>query len=260
MYGICDISCAPMRKEPSHRSEQVSELLFGDSFEILDEEKEWVQVRCSFDDYNGWIQQGQFTWYSGPEFRHDKKKFHPCSYDILQPALSPKRQIPVLIGSSLPGYDGMQCRINKENFTVSGRVTNLKKTANDSFLIKTAMQYYNAPYRWGGKTPFGIDCSGFTQMVFKMMNIRIPRDAWQQAAQGELVSLSEMRTGDLAFFGDEEKITHTGIILPDAKIIHSSGKVKIDRLDERGIISAESNKITHKLRMIKRITNLVSSD
>jgi hypothetical protein len=242
-----------MRKEPAHRSEQVSELLFGDSFEILDEEKEWVQVRCSYDDYSGWIQQGQFTWYSGPEFRFDKKKFHPCSYDILQPALSSKRQIPILIGSSLPNYDGMQMRINKESFSLSGRVTNPQKTANESFLIKTAMQYHNAPYRWGGKTPFGIDCSGFTQMVFKMMNIRLQRDAWQQGTQGELVSFYEAKTGDLAFFGDEERITHTGIIISESKIIHSSGKVRIDVLDEDGILNAETKKQTHQLRLVKRM-------
>jgi hypothetical protein len=257
MYGISDISCAPMRKEPAHRSEQVSELLFGDSFEILDEEKEWVEIRCSYDEYKGWIQQSQFTWYSGPEYRNDKKKFHPCSYDILQPALSARRQVPVLIGSSLPNFDGMLMHISKETYSISGRVTNPKKKADLNFLIKTSMQYLHAPYRWGGKTPFGIDCSGFTQMVFKMMNTRLKRDAWMQATQGEPVhTIDEMKEGDLAFFGDEEKITHTGIILPEMKIIHSSGKVRIDTITEKGILNAESKKITHKLRSIRRLINL----
>jgi hypothetical protein len=256
MYGICDISCVPIRKETSHRSEQVSELLFGDSFEILDEHKEWIKIKCSYDNYEGWILNSLYASCSGIDFKNDKKKMHACSYDILQPAISKHRQIPILIGSSLPHYDGMIVKLDKEKFTVNGRVTNPKKKYDSAFLLKTANQFLHAPYRWGGKTPFGIDCSGFTQMVFKIMNVRLLRDAHQQATQGEFITfINEAITGDLAFFGAEDKVSHVGIIIDDGKIIHASGKVKIDKIDQNGIFNVQTKTYSHKLRFIKRMRN-----
>lgn len=243
-----------MRKEASHRSEQVSELLFGDSFEVLDEHKEWIKIKCSFDDYEGWVLNSVYASCSGIDYKSDKKKLHPCSYDILQPAISSKRQIPILIGSSLPNYDGLIVKLGKEKFNVNGRVTSHKKKYDTAFLQKTAMQFLHAPYRWGGKTPFGIDCSGFTQLVYKIMNVRLKRDAWQQAQQGEFITfMNETRIGDLAFFGGDDKISHVGIIIENEQIIHASAKVKIDRIDQTGIYSLEQKKYTHKLRFIKRI-------
>lgn len=255
-YGICDLSCIPMRKEPSHRSEQVSELLFGDSFEVLDEHKEWSHIQCSFDGYQGWVLTAQTTWYSGIEYKNDRKKFHPCSYDILQPAISQKRQVPILIGSSLPHFDGMVMKLNKESFAISGRVTSTRHEKETAFLLKTAYQYLNAPYRWGGKSPFGIDCSGFTQMVYKMQNVRLLRDASMQATQGESIYfLSQCLPGDLAFFGDDDKITHVGMLIDQETIIHASGRVRIDKVDQQGIFNAERKQYTHTMRLIKRITH-----
>jgi cell wall-associated NlpC family hydrolase len=124
-----------------------------------------------------------------------------------------------------------------------------------SSLIETAFMYVNAPYLWGGKTPFGIDCSGFTQMVYKLNGYALLRDASQQATQGVPLSfIEESEAGDLAFFDNEEgKIIHVGIIMDDNYIIHASGKVRVDRLDHLGIYNAELNKHTHKLRVIKKI-------
>lgn len=259
MYGICDISCVPIRKEPSHRSEQVSELLFGDSFEVLDEHKDWIKIKCSYDDYEGWISNTVYASCSAVDYKNDRKKMHACSYDILQPAISNKRQIPILIGSSLPNYDGLIVKLGKEKFNVNGRVTSPKKKYDIAFLQKTVMQFLHAPYRWGGRTPFGIDCSGFTQLVFKIMNVRLKRDAWQQATQGEFITfIHEAVIGDLAFFGTDDKITHVGIMLDNEQIIHASGKVKIDKIDQNGIYNSELKQYTHKLRFIKRIKNFNS--
>jgi gamma-D-glutamyl-L-lysine dipeptidyl-peptidase len=113
----------------------------------------------------------------------------------------------------------------------------------------------NSPYLWGGKTPFGIDCSGFTQMAYKLAGIKLRRDAWQQAEQGHTINLlEETEPGDLAFFdNDEGNIVHVGIILRDHKIIHAAGKVRIDSIDHYGINNKELKKYTHKLRLIKRM-------
>ena len=122
-------------------------------------------------------------------------------------------------------------------------------------LVKTAFLYLNAPYLWGGKTPFGIDCSGFTQMVYKLNGYKLLRDVSQQATQGEALSfIEESQPGDLAFFDNSEgEIVHVGIIMKDNYIIHAYGKVRIDRLDQSGIYNTEARKHTHKLRVIKKI-------
>ena len=124
-----------------------------------------------------------------------------------------------------------------------------------SKIITTALRFLNSPYLWGGRTPLGIDCSGFTQMVYRLQGIDLPRDAYQQSEVGTTLSfIEESEAGDLAFFDDQEgKITHVGIMLEDNHIIHASGKVRIDRIDQQGIFNKETGKHTHKLRLIKSI-------
>jgi cell wall-associated NlpC family hydrolase len=143
---------------------------------------------------------------------------------------------------------------SKENIKISGFEFNFEYNNIDLNLENIAKQYLNSPYLWGGKTPWGIDCSGFTQMVFKQKNVSIKRDAFQQAEEGEAVAfLAESKMGDLAFFDNEDgKITHVGILLNNETIIHASGKVRIDQIDNYGIMDADSKKYSHKLRFIKR--------
>ena len=126
---------------------------------------------------------------------------------------------------------------------------------NKELIVQTAFMYLNAPYLWGGKTPFGIDCSGFTQMVYKLCGYKLFRNSAEQATQGEVLSfIEESEPGDLAFFDDKEgNIIHVGIIMEDNYIIHAHGKVRIDRLDHSGIYNAETKRHTHKLRVIKKI-------
>ncbi|MGK0175927.1 MAG: cell wall-associated NlpC family hydrolase, partial [Ulvibacter sp.] len=127
--------------------------------------------------------------------------------------------------------------------------------SNKENLINTAFMYLNTPYLWGGKTPFGIDCSGLTQMVYKLCGYKLLRDASQQAMQGEVLSfIEESEPGDLAFFDNSEgDIVHVGIIMKDNYIIHAHGKVRIDRIDHSGIYNIDTRRHTHKLRVIKKI-------
>jgi cell wall-associated NlpC family hydrolase len=129
---------------------------------------------------------------------------------------------------------------------------------NPKLIKQVAYKFLNTAYLWGGRSVFGIDCSGFSQVVYKFLNVCLPRDAWQQAEHGDIVkSLHEAVCGDLAFFDNEEgKITHVGIVLNPHEIIHSSGKVRLDKLDKEGIVNLENKQRTHKLKVIKRYFKL----
>ena len=252
MFGICNLANIPLRIEPSDRSELVSQVLFGEHFTILEKNQKWAKIRLFFDDYEGWIDNKQFATITEEQFEQLSKDNIVLNSDLIEYITSPKNLlIPIPLGSSLSflNYEA----INVDAFSFEGlKTSGIKPKSN---LINTAFMYMNAPYLWGGKTPFGIDCSGFTQMVYKLNGYKLFRDASQQANQGEALSfIEESEPGDLAFFdNDEGNIVHVGIIMDDNYIIHASGKVRIDRLDHLGIYNAEANKHTHKLRVIKKI-------
>lgn len=251
MFGICNLSNIPLRIEPSDRSEIVSQILFGEHFLVLEKRNQWIYIKLQYDDYEGWIDEKQFQYISETEFNYLNKQSIVLNGDLISHISNPKLLLPILIGSSLSFLDNK--KINIDNFIFEGiKISGINPKSE---LVKTAYLYLNSPYLWGGKTPFGIDCSGFTQMVYKLNGYKLLRDASQQANQGEALSfIEESEPGDLAFFdNDEGNIIHVGIIMHDNYIIHASGKVRIDRLDHLGIYNAETNKHTHKLRVIKKI-------
>lgn len=252
MFGICNLAIIPLRFEPSDRSEIVSQVLFGEHFEILEQSKQWFRIRLQYDDYEGWIDSKQSQLISETSFNQLSEDAIILNADLIEYISAPNNiLIPIPLGSSLSFINHSE--INITNFNFEGtKVSGIKSKDN---LINTAFLYLNAPYLWGGKTPFGIDCSGFTQMVYKLNGYKLLRDASQQALQGEALSfIEESEPGDLAFFDNEEgRIIHVGIIMENNYIIHASGKVRIDRLDHLGIYNAETNKHTHKLRVIKKI-------
>ena len=252
MFGICNLAIVPVRAEASDRSEQVSQLLFGEHFKILEIQPKWVQIEIAFDKYIGWIDSKQFQTINETDYNYLNSTTEVLCADLIEYISNPKSNlIPIPLGSSLAFLENED--INVDKFTFEGvRICGIKEK---SALIKTAFMYLNAPYLWGGKSPFGIDCSGFTQMVYKLNGFQLFRDASQQANQGEPLSfIEESEPGDLAFFDNEVgKIIHVGILMENNYIIHASGKVRIDRLDHLGIYNAELNRHTHKLRVIKKI-------
>lgn len=252
MYGICNLAIIPLRSESSDRSEIVSQVLFGEHFEVLEQSKQWARIRLQFDGYEGWIDSKQFQTISESEFQQLSKDAIILNADLVEYLTAPNNLlIPIPLGASVSFLNHPE--INTSNLDFEGmKVSGIKPKSN---LVETAFMYLNAPYLWGGKTPFGIDCSGFTQMVYKLNGHSLLRDASQQATQGDALSfIEESEPGDLAFFDNEEgNIIHVGIIMEDNYIIHASGKVRIDRLDHLGIYNAEINRHTHKLRVIKKI-------
>lgn len=252
MFGICNLAIAPLRSEPSDKSEQVSQLLFGEHFKIIDKNPKWIFIELAYDGYKGWIDAKQFQTISEEHYNLLNTTPYVLSADLIEYIYTLDNQlIPISIGSSISFLDNDA--INESKFSFDGiKVCGIK---SKSELIKIAFLYLNAPYLWGGKTPFGIDCSGFTQMVYKLNGYELLRDASQQAGQGIPLSfIEESEPGDLAFFDNEEgNITHVGIMMNDNYIIHASGKVRIDRLDHLGIYNVDTGRHTHKLRVIKKI-------
>ena len=246
-YGICNLSIVPLRLEASDTSEMVSQVIYGDVFKVLEQRKKWSKIRLAFDKYEGWIDNKQYLEITEESYSELNNQPLKTTTDLVEFIQDEHEQLnTIVLGSCING-------ISLLNHKYEGLFVENKQPK--SHLIETAFKYLNTPYLWGGKTPFGIDCSGFTQMVYKLNGYKLLRDASQQATQGEALSfIEESEPGDLAFFDNNEgQIIHVGIIMQDNYIIHAHGKVRIDRLDHSGIYNAERRMHTHKLRVIKKI-------
>lgn len=254
MYGICNLSIVPLRKEPSDSSEMVSQLLFGEHFEILETQAKWALIRVAHDKYECWIGNKQYLKISDAFADALNKNSFPLTGDLLQIATdSGNHAYPLVLGSLLPYYRAGSFNIEQTEYRYEGDVVEFRK--NREQILSNAMMYLNAPYLWGGRSPFGVDCSGFTQMAYKLAGLALKRDAYQQAEQGITLSfLEEAEPGDLAFFDNEDgRIIHVGIVLQDNMIIHASGKVRIDKLDHYGIFNTETKSYSHQLRLLKKL-------
>lgn len=257
-YGISMLSLVPMRAEPSNRAELVTQVLFGECYEIISRQEKWVRIQLATDGYQGWIDLNQHTPVSKEYYQEWKQVQHPRAMDLVQVISNADVRIPVGIGCYLPFFDGMNVRIDGQVYHYSGRASNPEVTSSTAQLVKVAHGFMKAPYLWGGKSVFGIDCSGFAQQVYGICGVQLPRDAYQQVTAGEEVHfVNQTQPGDLAFFDNEEgRIIHVGIMLEDQKIIHTSSEVRIDTLDHNGIYNADRKRYSHKLRIIKRILAL----
>ncbi|KIC64563.1 C40 family peptidase [Chryseobacterium taiwanense] len=234
--GICIVTVAPVRAEGSDKAEIVTEILFGESADILEVNKNWTKIKMHYDGYEGWMDTKQIKPISDEDFA--KRKVTVVTEDFSSVLMNDGKTL-LSIGSEV-----------EFPVVASRRSHDMRES-----IALTAKEFLNVPYLWGGKSFFAVDCSGFTQLVYKVHDIKIPRDTYQQAEVGEALSfVEESKPGDLAFFENPEgKIIHVGIMLDAQKIIHASGKVRIDTLDSTGIFNKELNKHTHKLRVIKSI-------
>lgn len=236
-----------MRSNNFHESELVSQLLYGDCFKILSSKNEWLQIKTLNDSYVGWInnkQVNEISKINAEKITFDDKIFSTRLIDYIE--TDENKLSSIVLGSNIGA-----CKYLGHKY--DGPKT--KKTKTKPNLTKVASMYLNSPYLWGGKTPFGIDCSGLTQMIYRINGYKIPRDASQQSEFGETLSfIEESEPGDLAFFDDKEgKIIHVGMLLENNYILHAHGNVRIDRIDQTGIFNQKKQKHSHKLRIIKKI-------
>lgn len=234
-YGIITLPLVPGRAEPSDKSEMITQYSFGEPYKVLESTTKWKLIESTVDGYQSWIDVKQHSELSQEDFGNFNFNKANVSTDILLDVKDVSNTTNLVpMGSFIP-----------------------EDLKSDKLDIKSiATRLLNAPYLWGGKSILGIDCSGFTQIVFRCMGMSIPRDAYQQSEAGttiDFIDLAEL--GDLVFFDNSEgRITHVGMMIEKGKIIHASGKVRIDTIDHEGIYNAEEKKYTHKTRIIKRLS------
>jgi hypothetical protein len=248
---ICENVFIPLRSGPTHKSEMMSQILFGEKYRITDTSGNWMKIETFFDNYTGWIdihhlqqtedisdQKGNVLNRNLLCFRHDGTKM------VLEPGCEIFN----------PDFKNGTFTICKNVYTTSNELHENHISVNES-LTDTGMKFINSPYIWGGRVPSGIDCSGFTQLIYKIHGITIARDSWKQSEEGRAVDfINEAVPGDLVFFDNERgRISHVGMILSQGLVIHASGRVRIDSIDHQGIFKKEINGYSHKLRMIRRI-------
>ena len=236
-----------MRAEPKDTSELVSQVIYGESFKIIEQRANWSLIKLSFDNYKGWIDNKQLVEINQTVYDLTISEDNIYSSDLIEfIQINNNGLLTIPFGSNLNS-------IKLFDHSFDGNTT--KTIQPKENLVKTSLLFINSPYLWGGRTPFGIDCSGFTQMIYKINGYKINRDAKDQVNIGASLSfIEESEPGDLAFFDNKEgDIVHVGIIMEDNHIIHAHGQVRIDRLDQTGIYNVDTKKHTHKLRVIKKI-------
>ena len=247
-YAYCKVSISPVRVENKDQAEIVTQLLFGEVFQIEEINGSWCKVLTYYDNYPGWIDIKHFKPLTEKEFN---RWMDGVTYErsICRNLITPWGKQRIVKGSFIPFTDHLLFKIGKDEFQLED--SRVEKTSDS--IYELANEYLNTPYLWGGKTPFGIDCSGLTQSVFRFFGINLPRDASQQVEHGLEIDFKEHQSGDVAFFHNKNgKITHVGILNGEGKIIHASGCVRIDFITFEGIVNSETNEMTHQLNCIKR--------
>ncbi|MCE3258742.1 MAG: putative cell wall-associated hydrolase [Bacteroidetes bacterium] len=235
----------------------VTQLLFGDHYSVLESTEGWLKIKITYDEYECWINVKQHHRIPEAIYQQIQKQKPVYSSELIQ-VISNKNtgtNFPLTLGSRLPFFSEGKMSFDNLEFIFEGQTVSASEKKTAKSILSTAYLFLNAPYLWGGKNPLGIDCSGFTQIVYKLNGHFLPRDASQQVELGSPLNfVEEAEAGDLAFFDNEEgKIVHVGILLDHERIIHASGSVRIDRFDHYGIFNTDSKKYSHTLRVIKRL-------
>lgn len=253
--GVCRVSVIPIRKAPKEQSEMTSQLLFGEYYNIEEIMENWLKITTHFDHCTGWIDRKFFQ--EADLEKVTENRIQPVLFSKIAEIEMPDGSSQLIpAGSSLPFYDqaNHEFMIGKQKFRIRPLLGDILLPASQ-MIFETASQYLNTPYLWGGRSVFGFDCSGFIQTIHKIHGVSLHRDTSHQVLAGQVISaLKHAVPGDLAFFcNDEGKVNHVGMVLADSQIIHCSGWVRVDRLDEKGIFNRERGVYTHRIKEVRRV-------
>lgn len=269
-YAICLQPYIPMRATAAETSEMISQLLFGDTFQIVEEVPRWYRIVRDCDGYEGWIDWKTATVIEHGEYEHYVNESNNAL--LLRLPFNPVQRTEqgqsgsahLSWGSRIYDMDdtGITFRMHGVRFDVPAmsyvnplHANSMSRKALSKYLLQQAQMLLNTPYLWGGTAAFGVDCSGFTQTLFRFIGISLPRDASQQAQVGSDISFENASAGDLAFFSSQEgsdKITHVGLVADNNRVLHVSGFLHFDELRPEGIWSKQRQEMTHYLVKIKK--------
>lgn len=265
MVGIALHSIIPLRVNPAEEAEQETQMLFAQTCEVIEQIDRWTRIRLDDDGEEGWVDTKMLSILSDEQAKEMAHIYETKNYGmVVMPmayAVSENngQTIPLTAGTKLPQYKEGTFTLLGVRFRIDPQmVIEQPLVFNETNMLNTLRFFINTPYLWGGKNALGIDCSGFSQTIYSLFGIQLPRMARQQILRGGVVSLNQAQCGDLAFFdhADEDptktKIIHVGILLDKERIIHASGRVKIEKIDDHGIYSAELGRYTHHLAGIRR--------
>lgn len=248
---VCENVFVPLRAGPSHKTEMLSQALFGETYSIIEKAGSWIKIGTLFDNYRGWI--------DSDHLQHSPVEDDSKGMTLNRSLLCYRNDDTKLVleaGCEIynPDFEKKTFKAGRNSYRTAADFDNTYVLTTDSF-PDTALKFINSPYIWGGRLPSGIDCSGLTQLVYKIHGIAIPRDSRQQAEAGTGIDfIDATRPGDLVFFDNElGRISHVGMIISHGLVIHASGRVRIDRIDHQGIFKPEKKGYSHKLRLIRRI-------
>ncbi len=263
MKAIVLHSVVPVRSKPDEAAEQLTQLLFGETCEITDEVPRWYNIRNDYDGQEGWVDFKMISKMSNEEYeRYTSSNLTamvkmPMAYAVSE---ANQQTFPLTAGTHLSNYKDGQFEILGSKFVIDPQMVAPQPLEfNETNFMQTVRFFLNIPYLWGGKNCMGLDCSGFSGIVLSLFGVRLLRNAREQVHQGkEIGFLSEAQCGDLVFFDHQSRnpestnISHVGILLSPNTVVHCSGRVKVERIDSNGIISAETGEYTHDLRAIRR--------
>lgn len=248
-HAICQLAVCPLRAKATDEAEIVTQLVFGDFVTILEDGKPWIKVKNYADGYEGWMDFKQLKMIDEVAFLNGIKNNSTIVGNDQLILEGPHGVLTVFLGASLPHFNGTSCQIGNDIYTLKTPLF----SASKKDIAQLCHAYLNAPYLWGGKSLFGIDCSGLTQNIFKAIGVQVPRDASEQVKFGETIDWAERRTNDIVFYTTKtEKVTHVGILTSKNNIIHAHGRVRIDQCDEKGIFNDEQGLYTHVFHSVKR--------
>ena len=257
-FGIVDISVIPVRQEPSERGELATQLLFGELYEVMETAGKWLRVALPAGGGEGWMAAGLHQAVDDAyvdRYRASEQLVADEVFQLVQKAGDWESKL-VVAGSVLPFYDAYQktFQVGEAKYSLLGGMREVGLDDVRELLVHYALMYYNTPYLWRGRTPYGLDAAGLTRMAYRLAGISLPGSVGEQVLLGQpLAFVEEALPGDLAFFGDASgAISHVGMLWQAGRVIHASGRVRVDKLDHHGIFNETTKRYTHALKLIKR--------